>query len=83
KMSGNSKLIKKCYYNVSGYTGGLRTRTAGEMLSAYPVELIERVVHGMLPKGRLGRKMNRKLFVYADENHKHDAQKPVVKEIRI
>jgi len=83
KMSGNSKLVKKCYYNVSGYTGGLRTRTAGEMLTSYPIELIERVVHGMLPKGRLGRQMNKKLFVYVDENHKHEAQQPVVKEIRI
>jgi len=83
KMSGNNKLKKKCYYNVSGYLGGLRTRTAGEMLKSYPCELFERVVHGMLPKGRLGRQMIKKLFVYADENHKQEAQQPVVKEFKL
>ena len=71
-----SKLDKKIYYNHSGYTGGLRERTARVMKENYPVEMVERAVKGMLPKGRLGRQMYKKLFVYAGENHPHAAQKP-------
>ena len=70
------KLDKKIYYNHSGYTGGLRERTARVMKENYPVEMVERAIKGMLPKGRLGRQMYRKLFVYAGENHPHAAQKP-------
>ena len=77
-MSGNNKLKNKCYYNVSEWTGGLRTRTAGVMLKDYPCELISRSVKGMLPKGRLGRQIGKKLYVYADANHQHNAQKPEV-----
>ena len=50
------------YYNVSGYLGGLRQRSARTMIDRYPIELIERVVWGMLPKGRLGRKIYKKLL---------------------
>ena len=71
------KLDNKIYYNHSGYTGGLRERTAREMKENYPVEMIERAVKGMLPKGRLGRQMYKKLFVYADGTHPHAAQQPV------
>ena len=74
-LTGN-KLDDKIYYNHSGYTGGLRERTAREMKENYPVEMIERAVKGMLPKGRLGRAMYKKLFVYADSEHPHTAQKP-------
>ena len=52
------------------------------MLEKYPVEMVERAVKGMLPHNRLGRQMYRKLFVYADENHKHQAQKPEVLEVK-
>lgn len=75
-LTGN-KLDDKIYYNHSGYTGGLRERTAREMKENYPVEMIERAVKGMLPKGRLGRQMYKKLFVYAENEHPHMAQKPV------
>lgn len=75
-LTGN-KLDDKIYYNHSGYTGGLRERTAREMKENYPVEMIERAVKGMLPKGRLGRQMYKKLFVYAGNEHPHMAQKPV------
>lgn len=75
------KLDQKVYYNHSGYTGGLRERTAKEMRENYPVEMVERAVKGMLPKGRLGRQMYKKLFVYEGPNHKHQAQKPVEVEI--
>jgi len=75
KLTGK-KLTDKKYYNHSGYPGGLRERTAKTMIAQYPEEMIERAVHGMLPKGRLGREMNKKLFVYAGPDHKHAAQKP-------
>ena len=74
-LTGN-KLNNKIYYNHSRYTGGLRERTAKEMLEKYPVEMLERAVKGMLPKGRLGRQMYKKLFVYAAGDHPHSAQKP-------
>ena len=75
KLTGK-KLTDKKYYNHSGYPGGLRERTAKTMIAQYPEEMIERAVHGMLPKGRLGREMAKKLFVYAGPDHKHAAQKP-------
>lgn len=74
-LTGN-KLDGKIYYNHSRYTGGLRERTAREMIEKYPVEMVERAVKGMLPKGRLGRQMYKKLFVYAEGNHPHSAQQP-------
>lgn len=74
-LTGN-KLDDKIYYNHSGYTGGLRERTARTMRDNYPVEMVERAVKGMLPKGRLGRQMYKKLFVYAGSEHPHAAQKP-------
>ena len=80
KLTGN-KLNDKMYYNHSGYTGGLRVRSAKVMKESYPEEMIERAVKGMLPKGRLGRQMYKKLFVYAGEEHKHEAQKPVEMKI--
>ena len=80
KLTGN-KLDQKMYYNHSGYTGGLRERTAKVMLEKYPEEMVERAVKGMLPHNRLGRQMYKKLFVYRDANHKHEAQKPKALEI--
>ena len=74
-LTGN-KLDDKIYYNHSGYTGGLRERTARVMREQYPIEMIERAVKGMLPKGRLGRQMYKKLFVYETSEHPHMAQKP-------
>ena len=79
-LTGN-KLNDKKYYNHSMYAGGLRERTAKEMIERYPEEMIERAVKGMLPKGRLGRQMYKKLFVYAGSEHKHEAQKPTVIEL--
>ena len=80
-LTGN-KLDDKIYYNHSGYTGGLRERTAKEMVEKYPVEMIERAVKGMIPKTRLGRQVIKKLFVYEGAEHPHMAQKPVVMEIK-
>ena len=75
KLTGN-KLTDKMYYNHSGFPGGLRERTAREMIERYPEEMVERAIKGMLPHNSLGRAMGKKLFVYADANHKHEAQKP-------
>ena len=80
-LTGN-KLNDKIYYNHSGYTGGLRERTAKEMVEKYPVEMIERAVKGMLPKTRLGRQMYKKLFVYAGSEHPHAAQQPKNMEVK-
>lgn len=80
-LTGN-KLDKKLYYNHSRYVGGLRTRTAKEMIQNYPVEMVERAVKGMLPHNRLGRAMFKKLFVYEGENHPHMAQKPEVLDVK-
>ena len=80
-LTGN-KLEDKKYYNHSGYPGGLRERTAKEMIEKYPEEMVKRAIKGMLPHGRLGRAMGKKLFVYRDSNHKHEAQKPVALEIK-
>ena len=52
------------------------------MLERYPNEMIERAVKGMLPNGRLGRAMYKKLFVYEGENHPHMAQKPLMMEVK-
>ena len=79
-LTGN-KLDGKKYYDHSRYAGGLRTRTAKEMVENYPVEMVERAVKGMLPHNRLGRAMYKKLFVYAGSEHPHMAQQP--KEIKV
>ncbi len=79
-LTGN-KLIDKKYYSHSQYQGGLRTRTAKEMIEKYPVEMMEKAVKGMLPKNRLGRAMYKKLFVYEGNDHKHMAQKPVEMDV--
>lgn len=76
------KLDNKIYYNHSMYQGGLRERTAKLMREEYPIEMMERAVKGMLPHNRLGRQMYKKLFVYAGSEHKQEAQKPEVLEVK-
>jgi large subunit ribosomal protein L13 len=80
-LTGN-KLNDKIYYNHSGYTGGLRERTAKEMRENYSVEMIERAVKGMIPHNRLGRQVAKKLFVYEGAEHPHMAQKPVEMKVK-
>ena len=80
-LTGN-KLDDKMYYNHSMYQGGLRERSARTMRELYPEEMIERAVKGMLPHNRLGRQMYKKLFVYAGNEHKQEAQKPQVLEVK-
>lgn len=71
-----SKLDDKTYYRHSGYVGSLKSRTAGQLLEKNPEQVIKKAIQGMLPKNRLGRKLNKKLFVYAGDQHPHAAQKP-------
>ena len=74
-LTGNKWADKK-YYRHSGYAGGLKTRTANEMLDKQPQKIVEKAIRGMLPKGKLGDDMYRRLYVYVGPNHPHAAQKP-------
>lgn len=80
KLTGNAE-HKKNYYNVSGYDGGLRTRSSGVMKREFPTEMVERAVWGMLPKGPLGSQILSKLHVYADDKHEQASQKPVALDL--
>jgi large subunit ribosomal protein L13 len=75
RFTGN-KLEEKTYINFSGYPGGKKEEAAIDLLKRRPDVIIERAVKGMLPKNRLGRKMYKKLFVYAGLEHPHTAQNP-------
>ena len=79
-VTGNKRADKK-YYRHSGYPGGLKTRTLGDMLERRPEEIIRLAVKGMLPRNRLARQQLRKLKVYAGPDHPHEAQKPEPMEI--
>ena len=70
------KLQDKLYRWHSGYIGGLREVTADKMLKTHPERVVEWAIQGMLPKGRLGRAMAKKLKVYRGTDHPHAAQKP-------
>ena len=75
KLTG-TKLEKKIYYRHTEYPGGIRERTAAEMLEEKPEEVVKLAVKGMLPKNRLSRKLVTKLKIYAGPEHPHGAQKP-------
>lgn len=75
KLTGN-KLEAKQYHRHSGYPGGLRSVSYAKLLEKHPERAIEKAVWGMLPKGRLGRQMIRKLKVYKGDTHPHEAQTP-------
>ena len=70
------KLDQKIYYRHSGYPGGLTEVPLRRMLETHPTRVVEHAVRGMLPKNRLGRKMIKKLKVYAGSEHPHEAQQP-------
>lgn len=75
------RLDQKKYYTHSGYVGGLKERTLRQMLDTRPERVIHLAVRGMLPKNALGRKMLKKLKVYAGPDHPHGAQGPEPLEI--
>lgn len=72
---------KKMYYRHSGYPGGLKEISLANQLERFPTRPVELAVKGMLPKNKLGRKMFKKLKVYAGTDHPHEAQQPVVMEL--
>ena len=70
------KLDQKVYYHHSGYAGGLKETKYRNLMAEKPEFAVRHAIEGMLPKGPLGRKMAKKLFVYAGSEHPHVAQKP-------
>ena len=76
------KLQDKKYYRHSGYPGGIKEITAGELLRRHPERVIKAAVWGMLPHNRLGRKMIKKLKIYAGDQHPHAAQQPESYELK-
>lgn len=80
-ISGD-KLTKKFAYRHSGYPGGLRKRTIGELLEKHPTRVVENAIVGMLPHTKLGRQIQKKLKVYAGPEHPHAAQQPTPYEIK-
>lgn len=81
KLTGK-KWEQKTYYWHTGYPGGLRSRTANELRSRQPEEIIRKAVWGMMPKNSLGRNQMKKLKIYAGPEHPHMAQMPEPLEAR-
>jgi large subunit ribosomal protein L13 len=75
RLTGN-KLKDKAYYHHTGYPGGIKKKTAGELMQTSPEKIIFSAVHGMLPKNKLGRKQLKKLKVYSGSDHPHIPQNP-------
>lgn len=81
KLTGN-KVDKKTYYWHTGHPGGIKERTASQILSGkYPERVVEKAVLRMMPRGPLGRAQFKKLNIYAGAEHPHEAQKPEVLDI--
>ncbi len=77
RLTGN-KQTDKIYYHHSGYIGGIKAKSAKDILDESPEKIIEQAVWGMLPKNRLGRTMIKKLKVYRGAEHPHKAQSPEI-----
>ncbi len=76
KLTGN-KWADKMYHHHTGYPGGIKSISAEKLHEKKPEEIVRLAVKGMLPKNRLGRKIFKKLKVYAGDNHPHASQQPV------
>ena len=70
------KLTDKEYVRYTGYPGGQRFATPEDLLQRKPTEILTHAIHGMLPKGRLGRTLNTNVRIFAGTEHGHDAQQP-------
>jgi len=70
------KLDNKVYYRHSGYIGGIKSITARKLLDKKPDEVLRTAVRGMLPKNSLGRRLLKKLKIYAGDKHPHQSQQP-------
>ncbi len=75
RMTGK-KLTDKMYRHHTGYPGGLREVSAGVLMARSPERVVQEAIFGMLPKSKLGRAMRKKLKVYRDAHHPHQAQQP-------
>jgi large subunit ribosomal protein L13 len=75
------KMDQKMYYRHTGYPGGLRETNLRDMLGRHPTNAVKFAVRGMLPKNRLGRRIFKKLKVYAGPEHPHQAQQPKALEL--
>lgn len=83
KVSVNSTALRqKMYYRHSGYMSGLSSKPLSELLVTNPQYVIEQAVWGMLPKTRMGRKILKRLHVFADENHNMQAQTPTLVKVK-
>lgn len=80
KLTGQ-KMVQKVYYHHSGYPGGIKAVTAGELLDKHPERLIQHAVKGMLPKNKIGMRLINRLKVYVGSAHPHNAQVPEKIEI--
>ena len=81
RVTGNNKLTEKVYKRYSGYPSGLKLTTLEDMLAKHPERVVSEAVRRMLPKGRLGRAMLKKLKVFSGSEHCHQAQQPEEMEI--
>lgn len=82
KLTGK-KMTDKEYVRHTGYPGGQRFSTPQDLMQKFPERIIEKAVKGMLPKNRLGSDIYRNLFVYAGEDHPHEAQKPQKMDLKL
>lgn len=81
KLTGK-KLSDKVYYRHTGHPGGIKSATAGEILSGrFPERVVQKAIERMIPKGPLGRQQLRNLRVYAGTEHPHAAQEPAVLDV--
>jgi large subunit ribosomal protein L13 len=81
-MLTGTKMTDKEYIRHTGYPGGQRIVKADELMKKRPTRLIEYAVKGMLPKNRLGNAIFKNLYVYEGPEHKHEAQKPKVIDLK-
>ena len=77
RLTGN-KLEQKEYVRHTGYPGGRKVTSAKDLIEKHPIRLVEKAVKGMLPKNKLGRSINKNLYVYAGDEHDQVAQKPTL-----
>ncbi len=80
KFTGK-KLTDKMYYRHSGWAGGLKTASAGELLEKKPEEVVRHAINGMVPKNRLGRNMMTRIRIVSGAEHTHQAQNPTPVEV--
>jgi large subunit ribosomal protein L13 len=77
RMTGKREL-QKTYFTHSGYPGGVKVKSFSELKQKHPEQIVQNAVKGMLPKNRLGKRLIKKLKVYAGDSHPHKAQNPEI-----